>query len=412
MVNNNSNNGFSIYSHNIRSLPNKINPLTTLISKFDEPYTIIALQEIWSISKELTLPGYQNLTYSTRDKNARVRNPNCGGGVGIFVKEGVNFQTLDFENQFVQGVYESIWLSIPTSKNRNIIIGNTYRPNTFPHADLGKASSIHFQIIDKIKKDKKYKDSKIYIMGDFNIDLLKYNDHLPTGEFLDTMISKGFLPLITKPTHLTSSSATLIDNIFTNSMTVKTTSILLDDLSDHIPTIITDSINVPTTNEEPTPTHDITQKSVAELNQILTNTNWDNVLTNNDPQEAFDSFFKLLTTATDVAFPLKVKKKQKSPKSVEWMSSGLKTSSLKKDKLFKAKKKHPSILNCEIYQNYKKLYNTLCRKAEILHTNRLFDTYVKDIKSTWKLINKTLGRPIKKGNNIPSFFIENKAHFP
>ena len=49
-----------------------------------------------------------------------------------------------------------------------------------------------------------------------NIDLLKCSNHLKTGEYLESLFSHGFLPLITKPTRLTDHSATLIDHIYVN----------------------------------------------------------------------------------------------------------------------------------------------------------------------------------------------------
>ena len=55
-----------------------------------------------------------------------------------------------------------------------------------------------------------------YLMGDYNIDLLNIESHGPTSDYNDTMYSNGFIPLITRPTRITNSSATLIDNIFTN----------------------------------------------------------------------------------------------------------------------------------------------------------------------------------------------------
>lgn len=55
-------------------------------------------------------------------------------------------------------------------------------------------------------------------MGDFNLDLLQYNHHVPTQEFIDSLFSHAFFPLISNPTHLTSYSAMLIDNIFTNNL--------------------------------------------------------------------------------------------------------------------------------------------------------------------------------------------------
>ena len=53
-------------------------------------------------------------------------------------------------------------------------------------------------------------------MGDFNIDLMKNNMHKPTTDFINMMFTNALIPLINKPTRITSHSATLIDNIFSN----------------------------------------------------------------------------------------------------------------------------------------------------------------------------------------------------
>ena len=52
-------------------------------------------------------------------------------------------------------------------------------------------------------------------MGDYKINLLNVDHHLPTSEFLDTFFSYSFYPLINKP-RVKGDSATLIDNIFSN----------------------------------------------------------------------------------------------------------------------------------------------------------------------------------------------------
>ena len=45
---------------------------------------------------------------------------------------------------------------------------------------------------------------------------LNYNEHNETKEFLDSLASNSFMPLILQPTRITSHSNTLIDNIFSN----------------------------------------------------------------------------------------------------------------------------------------------------------------------------------------------------
>ena len=72
-------------------------------------------------------------------------------------------------------------------------------------------------------------------MGDSNIDLLHYESHIQTREFLDKIYFGLLSPHITIPARITSRSRTLIDNIFTN--TVDEPSIsgnLMCSISDHL----------------------------------------------------------------------------------------------------------------------------------------------------------------------------------
>ena len=55
-----------------------------------------------------------------------------------------------------------------------------------------------------------------FLLGDFNGNLLNYNEHNPTNEFSVSLASNSFLPLTLQPTRITSHSNTLIDNIFSN----------------------------------------------------------------------------------------------------------------------------------------------------------------------------------------------------
>ncbi len=70
-------------------------------------------------------------------------------------------------------------------------------------------------------------------MGDFNINLLHLDTDSSVQLFIDTLSSHSFYPLINKPTRITDSSQTLIDNIFTNDFSNHKTGILITDISDH-----------------------------------------------------------------------------------------------------------------------------------------------------------------------------------
>ena len=60
------------------------------------------------------------------------------------------------------------------------------------------------------------KQTKVYMCGDYNIDLLKYDCHQNSKHFVNQLFSYGFYPLIKSPTDVTGITSTLIDNIYTN----------------------------------------------------------------------------------------------------------------------------------------------------------------------------------------------------
>ena len=78
---------------------------------------------------------------------------------------------------------------------------------------------------------------QVFIVGDMSIDFLKVGTHSKTKDYLDMLYSSNLLPVITKPTRITSHTATLIDHIYTNASTDQTISgIVTMDISNHLPT--------------------------------------------------------------------------------------------------------------------------------------------------------------------------------
>ena len=121
-------------------------------------------------------------------------------------------------------------------------------------------------------------EKKQLIIGmDHNLDLLKSSSHKNTQSFLETNIGHGTLPCISKPTHITHTSATLIDNIFcSESLHTRCLSqILITDLSDHLPCLCTYGDTFPTMNELPsTWKRSLTEKNIQKISSELANINW------------------------------------------------------------------------------------------------------------------------------------------
>ena len=78
------------------------------------------------------------------------------------------------------------------------------------------------------------------MMGDFNINLLKYQSHPETNDFIKLMVSHYLLPHILHPTRVTDHSATIIDNIFSNNVESDTVGGNIScQITDHFPQFLT-----------------------------------------------------------------------------------------------------------------------------------------------------------------------------
>ena len=156
-------------------------------------------------------------------------------------------------------------------------------------------------------------------MGDMNIDLLKSNEHGKTNDYVNTIISNGFLPHITKPTRIatinvtmppntTKTSATLIDHIYSNIINSKQISgIIITDVADHFATI-----HAVSSKKSAPPVHfnnhvrSFSEKNIITFKAYLNATCFDEITDINCPCRAYDKFMKLYSDAYNSAFPLRV----------------------------------------------------------------------------------------------------------
>ena len=262
---------FSTYSHNVRSLQGHFDDLVDLLDQAKpHKFSILALQEVWSISKEFSIPSYHKLEYCTRDMNEPMPNPHCGGGVGLFIDSKFPYQILEVDSSFIHGVYESIWAKIQIGKGKHKIIGNVYRPNTAPLANLALAIATHDKIIQSLKSDKKHKNCEIQIVSDFNVNILNFAQHELTNTYLETMFSNSLLPVITRPTRIHHTSASLIDHIFvSNKSNRHIAGIIISSLSDHFPTFYIEECKIDKVVPKPYKTRLINDQTIPGFEKLL-----------------------------------------------------------------------------------------------------------------------------------------------
>ena len=401
------NNSFLVVSQNIRSLGGKFDNFSEYIASFRSlKVSVIALQEVWSVGRIYDLPGYHPIEFNTRDKN-RTLNSNCGGGVGIYISDSLDYEILQFENQFIEGIYESIWVKLNLEHNKTKIVGSVYRPNS-AKGDLKRAITIHETILQELKSNKAYKNSDLLVCSDFNIDLLNYDRHQPTADYVDFQVGLGLLPLITKPTRKYQTSATLIDHIFATTTDHKIKSGVLEDsdLSDHFGTFYLEDRQVPDRGESTTWTRRITKANTRNFIDLATSVDWDVYEKEQDDQRYYQVVLEKIETMVNTAFPLKSSKPSKKRTLPAWMTGALVESSKVKRKLYRKFKQNPSQGNENIYREYCKVYQRTSRAAKSEFYEKKLERYANNVKETWKILRAAIGHNKKGGHNFPSYFYD------
>ena len=127
---------------------------------------------------------------------------------------------------------------------------------------------------------------------------------------MDGLYSCTFFPLIALPSRITSHSATLIDNIFTNHLTHNylRAGLLFSDISDHLPifSICPNSDNEPVkSRSEAVFVRDKSSANMDKFLENLQNVNWSHLNGYADPQQCYSSFVKMYTKIYDNCFPFK-----------------------------------------------------------------------------------------------------------
>ena len=196
---------FSVCHINIRSLKKNLTEFESYLDMLSHKFTIIGFTETWLSDADSELYGPNGYHFIGKHRNSR------GGGVAVCVQSHLHyFERPDIST--IESDMETVFIEISKDQlqiDKNILIGVIYRP---PATDVRSFNDKLNVYLDKIRKENKI----CYLLGDFNINLLNHDTHNLTGEFYDLMTSNSFLPLITRPTRVTATSATLIDNIFSN----------------------------------------------------------------------------------------------------------------------------------------------------------------------------------------------------
>ena len=185
----------------------------------------------------------------------------------------------------------------------------------------------------------------------------------------------NILPTIHRPTRVDDKSQTIIDNIFSN--LIETTNfesgIFKADITDHFPNflIIKNTKKNILNRKETIYKRNLKIKNLEKLKNKCGETNWENVTSCNNAENAFELFSEKLQNIFNSTCPIEEKTLKNKEVKNPWMTEGLKKSSKRKQKLYNKFLKNRTEHNKTNYKTYKQLFERLIRRSKRLYyTNK------------------------------------------
>ena len=397
----NAKNAFSLFHLNIRSMKQNLPQLNAYLDAVGFPFTIIGLSETWLQNHNCTLYGLNG--YSLIENH---RENKTGGGVGILLKDSVSYIRRSDLDHF-DDIYESIFIELDHDQlgvSKNVVIGVVYRP---PGTDITVFNESFNILLGDIQRENRL----CYILGDYNINLLNNESHVQTSDFIEVLYSNSFIPLVTRPTRISTRSASLIDNIFTNNfhnLQESLQGIFVTDISDHYPIF---HINYEIQHRE----YDICfwkrvkgLKNKLAFQQSLTEIDWGRILSNTDTQNAFSEYYSIILSLFHEHFP-KIKVKMKYNTRKPCLTEALRSSIKTKNKLYSKFKKCNSAHNEHVYKTYRNKLNHILSHAEKKHYADLLEKSKNNVAKTWKILKTIINR--NKARIIQSKFRLNNGYY-
>ena len=342
------------------------------------------------------IDGYK-YEYYNRQGKAR-------GGVAIYIRDGIQYISRPDININVDGEFECIFIETNINKHKTII-GEIYRvPDTNERLSIERYDYVLGQL-DSEKCD-------VYLATDQNFDFSKIKTHKNTAELFDVFYTRTYIPTIVKPTRITHTSATIIDNIYVKCNTYNLMSgIINTPISDHLAIFLFIGKKGKLKDNKPLKftCRSITENIINMIEHYINSCNW-NVLHNMTTDEGYDYFIKQLSYALDVYAPEKTV--NIPPKNIirdPWVTSGLLKSARTRDKMYKkCIGENKSETNWNKFIKYRNLFNKTKRLIKESYYKQLLEQYKNDIRKTWNVMNNLIGRSRDKSGIADIFTINGK----
>ena len=384
--------GFKMGHLNIQGIQNKNDQIDLLLNSSQNNIHILGLSETKLNCHHMnSIFEVKNYQMFRKDRVISEDRPEQGGGLIVYVKDGINCKRrYDLECERI----ECVWLEILPTNSKSFLIGNIYRhPNETVH--WNEEFDNH---LDKVLGCEK----EIYLMGDFNRDLMQDNIK---QSWLEYMESFGLHQIVNMPTRVTDQSATLIDHIYSNTYANILTSVVPKlGLSDHFPIFVSRKTNG--ASDVKNTHYTISYRSYKNFDENkfideLQSTPWDIIKVFDDVNDIVETWSSLFCDIVDKHLPLRqhrVKRKQQ-PK---WLTADIIDA-------IKTRDRFKSLDNQEQYKIWRNKVSKMIKASKKRQYSEIINENVNNPSSVWKLFKELGASKRNIGTSILSLKINDKT---
>ena len=361
------------------------------------------LVETWLTNKNtkrFKIPGYNFIGCHRKCKQ--------GGGVGILLAQHLEYRERP-DLKLSAPDFETVVIELKTSGD-SIMLCSMYRP---PNSNVKEFVKNYQRFLGKFTP----KQMQRLIIGlDHNLNLLKHDQHTATHDFIEVNLEKDLMPTTTKPTRITRSTATLIDNIIIGSTLQANydSNIIISDLSDHFPCFLSiGNQNLFKKKPKIITTRALNTKKLEEINTRITNIDWNIELDVPDVNIQYNKFQnKILEILDDVSPYHTVRIPHNKILKDPWITNGLMKCLKKQKQLYRHTLKGSSTESDIIrYRTYRNKLKSIVRRNKEVYFKDKCSEYRKNTSRLWKMINKLLNKSNDKTNIIDYLKVDNQDYY-
>ena len=380
--------GLHICNLNVQHILPKLDELRVLLADKSGPDIFCACEtflEPENSDNQIAIDGYDFFR-----KDRAVTQNKTGGGLILYFRSSL---TCVRQTEFEISKLETVWAEVKLPNAKPLLLCTVYRPPT--------ALSEWVDLFEEELSIVQTTGLEYIVLGDFNIDLLSNMNRTKWPNLIQLF---DLTQLISNPTRVTPTTATLIDHVYTNVPSNISESFVSDlSISDHFPVCITRKFS----NKMIKNNHiNTTYRSFKNFNehQFLHELSID--LQTFSPSQAnveddFNTWYSIILKNLNTHASIK-NKRVKGKRLPDWFTPDIKEMQHKRDQSKRLKQ----------WADYRKFRNKT--KQLIRHAKRKYfsDTVDngKDTKSIWKHLRSVNSGTNMQTNQIPAELNINNGH--